>query len=148
MPPRLSLRCLTRSVLTRFGRTRTDWIERLEAEQLLQRDVEPARDAVEQQDHRVGFARHQPSIGQRGHADLAGKALAGLTATLFQGLERASYGLDGLASQPGLRDILLGWHSPPLCWPSAYSAGTASARAGGSVGVSEGPNRPRNLGSA
>src|SRR5215210_1776570 len=111
MPARLSLRCRTRSILTRFGLTRTDWIERLEAEHLLQRDAEPARDAVEQQDHRVGFACHQPSIGQRRHADLAGKALAGLPAALFQRLQGAGNALDGVAAQPRMEDVLLGWHS-------------------------------------
>src|SRR3954447_20943616 len=96
MPARRSLRCSTPSILTRFGLTRTDWIERLEAEQLLQRDAEPARDAVEQQDHGIGLARHQPPIGQRRHADLTGKALAGLTATLFQGLVNRAGFLGGI----------------------------------------------------
>jgi hypothetical protein len=37
---------------------------------LLQRDAEPARDAVEQQDHGIGFARH-PSVAAGGSNQLA-----------------------------------------------------------------------------
>src|SRR3954452_11309802 len=85
MTVRCSLRCLTRAA----------WIERLEAEQLLQRDAEPARDAVEQQDHGIGLARRQPSIGEWGHVNLTGNAL------------------DRLASQPSTGDVLLDWHSSP-----------------------------------
>src|SRR4051794_31245822 len=65
---------------------------------------------IQQQDHGIGFASQQPSIGERCHADQAGEFLLRAPAALLEPIESARNGLDHCAVQPSILDILLGRH--------------------------------------